>query len=92
MELNLRQAWAKTPCRWSSRSDLCSCAFSVYDKTYELKKRHNIKIDEHILRLELRFGRSKITKMTKGKDWYGQLIELSEQVENSRASFCIGCI
>ena len=40
---------------WTIENQSQSCAFSVYDKTYELKKRHNIKIDEHILRLELRF-------------------------------------
>ena len=72
---------------WTIENQSQSCAFSVYDKTYELKKRHNIKIDEHILRLELRFGRSKITKMTKAKDWYGQLIELSKQVEKQQSKF-----
>ena len=56
-------------------------------KRMSSKKRHNIKIDEHILRLELRFGRSKITKMTKAKDWYGQLIELSKQVEKQQSKF-----
>ena len=72
---------------WTIENQSQSCAFSVYDKTYELKKRHNIKIDEYILRLELRFGRSKITKITKAKDWYGQLIELSEQVEKQQSKF-----
>ncbi|RGC56125.1 hypothetical protein DXA92_09735 [Agathobaculum butyriciproducens] len=72
---------------WTIENKSKSCAFSVYDKSYELEKRHNIKIDEHILRLELRFGRSKITKMTKAKDWYGQLIELSKQVEKQQSKF-----
>ena len=72
---------------WTIENQSQSCAFSVYDKTYELKKRHNIKIDEHILRLELRFKRSKITKITKAKDWYGQLIELSKQVEKQQSKF-----
>ena len=72
---------------WTIENQSQSCAFSVYDKTYELKKRHNIKINEHILRLELQFKRSKITKITKAKDWYGQLIELSEQVEKQQRKF-----
>ena len=61
---------------WTIENKSKSCAFSVYDKSYELEKRHDIKIDEHILRLELRFGRSKITKLTKSKDWESQLVEL----------------
>ena len=77
---------------WTIENKSKSCAFSVYDKTYELEKRHDIVIDEHILRLELRFERSKITKLTKSKDWESQLIELGSQVENSSISFCIGCI
>ena len=72
---------------WTIENQSQSCAFSVYDKTYELKKRHNIKINEHILRLELQFKRSKITKITKAKDWYGQLIELSKQVEKQQSKF-----
>ena len=42
---------------WTIENKSKSCAFSVYDKTYELEKRHHIVIDDHILRLELRFGR-----------------------------------
>ena len=72
---------------WTIENQSQSCAFSVYDKTYELEKRHAIKISEHILRLELQFKRSKITKITKAKDWYGQLIELSEQVEKQQHKF-----
>lgn len=54
---------------WTIENKSKSCDFSVYDKSYELEKRHHIVIDEHILRLELRFGRSKITRLTKSKDW-----------------------
>ena len=72
---------------WTIETKSQSCAFSVYDKTYELKKRHDIKINEHILRLELRFGRSKITKITKATDWCSQLIELSKQVEKQQRKF-----
>ncbi|WP_455560077.1 hypothetical protein, partial [Agathobaculum hominis] len=72
---------------WTIENKSKSCAFSVYDKSYELEKRHDIKIDEYILRLELRFGRSKITKLTKAKDWESQLIELGSQVENQQHKF-----
>ena len=72
---------------WTIENKSKSCAFSVYDKSYELEKRHDIKIDEHILRLELRFGRSKITKLTKAKDWESQLIELGSQVEKQQHKF-----
>ena len=72
---------------WTIENKSKSCAFSVYDKSYELEKRHDIKIDEHILRLELRFGRSKITKLTKSKDWESQLVELGSQVEKQQHKF-----
>ena len=72
---------------WTIENKSKSCAFSVYDKSYELEKRHHIVIDDHILRLELRFGRSKITKLTKAKDWESQLIELGSQVENQQHKF-----
>ena len=72
---------------WTIENQSQSCAFSVYDKTYELEKRHNIAIDEHILRLELRFDRSKITKLTKAKDWESQLIELGSQIEKQQHKF-----
>ncbi len=42
---------------------------------------------ESVLRLELRFGRSKITKLTKSKDWESQLVELGSQVENQQHKF-----
>ena len=72
---------------WTIENKSKSCAFSVYDKSYELEKRHHIVIDDRILRLELRFGRSKITKLTKAKDWESQLIELGSQVENQQHKF-----
>ena len=72
---------------WTIENQSKSCAFSVYDKSYELEKRHDIFIDEHILRLELRFGRSKITKLTKAKDWEASLSKLGSQVEISSISF-----
>ena len=53
----------------------------------KLEKRHNIVIDDRILRLELRFGRSKITRLTKSKDWESQLVELGSQVENQQHKF-----
>ena len=72
---------------WTIENKSKSCAFSVYDKSYELEKRHNIVIDEHILRLELRFGRSKITKLITSKDWESQLIEFGSQVEKQQQKF-----
>ena len=75
---------------WTIENKSKSCAFSVYDKSYELEKRHDIFIDEHILRLELRFGRSKITKITKitkVKDWESQLVELGSQIEKQQHKF-----
>ena len=79
---------SKVPISIRGRSRISlKVAFSIYDKSYELEKRHDIKIDEHILRLELRFGRSKITKLTKAKDWESQLIELGSQVEKQQHKF-----
>lgn len=72
---------------WTVENKSKSCAFSVYDKSYELEKRHHIVIDDRILRLELRFGRSKITKLTAAKDWESQLVELGSQVENQQHKF-----
>ena len=56
-----------------------SCAFSVYDKAYELKKRHKVKINAHILRLELRLSRKRICKLCHETDWDKQLLELFEK-------------
>ena len=72
---------------WTITNKSKSCTFSAYDKTYELEKRHHIVINEHILRLELRFGRSKIIKITKVKDWESQLIEFGSQVEKQQQKF-----
>ena len=72
---------------WTVENKSKSCAFSVYDKSYELEKRHHIVIDDRILRLELRFGRSKITKLTKSKDWESQLVEFGSQIEKQQHKF-----
>ena len=56
-----------------------SCAFSVYDKAYELKKRHKVKIKEHILRLELRLSRKRIGQLCRETVWDKQLLELHEK-------------
>ena len=72
---------------WTIENKSKSCAFSVYDKSYELEKRHHIVIDDRILRLELRFGRSKITKLTKSKDWESQLAEFGSQIEKQQHKF-----
>lgn len=72
---------------WTIENKSKSCAFSVYDKAYELRKRHDIDISEHILRLELRFGRAKLTKITRSKDWEEQLIELGSEAEKQLHKF-----
>lgn len=56
-----------------------SCAFSVYDKAYELKKRHKVKINAHILRLELRLSRKRICKLCHEIAWDKQLLELHKK-------------
>ena len=56
-----------------------SCAFSVYDKTYELKARHDMEIEDSILRIELRLERKAIKKKTASTTWEEQLIELFEK-------------
>lgn len=56
-----------------------SCAFSVYDKAYELKKRHKVKIKAHILRLELKLSRKRICKLCHETDWDKQILELFEK-------------
>lgn len=72
---------------WTIENKSKSCAFSVYDKAYELRKRHDIAISEHILRLELRFGRAKLTKITRSKNWETQLVELCAQTEKKQKKF-----
>ena len=64
-----------------------SCAFSVYDKTYELKARHDIKIKDSILRIELRLERKAIKKKTKGDTWEEQLLGLFEKQETIMDKF-----
>lgn len=56
-----------------------ACSFCVYDKTYELAKRHHIMIDDEILRFELRLTRNRIRQLTECKIWDHQLLELYEQ-------------
>lgn len=50
--------------------------FCVYNKTYELKKRHKIDISDNILRLELRLSRKAIPKKYKNKSWTDELLNL----------------
>ena len=64
-----------------------SCAFSVYDKTYELKTRHDIEIEDSILRIELRLERKAIKKKTKGDTWEEQLLGLFEKQETIMDKF-----
>ena len=62
---------------WTIRNK--SCAFSVYDKTYELKTRHDMKIEDNILRIELRLERKAIQKKVSSSAWDDQLLELFEK-------------
>ena len=64
-----------------------SCAFSVYDTTYELKARHDMKIEDSILRIELRLERKAIKKKTKGDTWEEQLLGLFEKQETIMDKF-----
>lgn len=61
--------------------------FSVYDKSYELEKRHGIKLEEHILRKELRLGRDRIRQLTKSSSWEGQLAELIKKQDKLMDKF-----
>lgn len=56
-----------------------SCAFSVYDKTYELEKRHKVQINQYILRLELRLKRKRIHQCTTSNHWEKQILECSKK-------------
>ena len=67
-----------------------SCAFSVYDKTYELKARHAMKIKDSILRMELRLERKAIKKRTAGNAWEEQLLELYEKQQGLTRKFLHG--
>ncbi len=62
-------------------------AFSAYDKTYELRKRHGVEIPDEILRLELRLERKRIRQLTKSKTWEEQLVELYEQHDRQFSRF-----
>ena len=62
-------------------------AFSVYDKTYELRKRHGVEIQDEILRLELRFERKRIRQLTQSQAWEEQLAELYEQHDRQFSRF-----
>ena len=53
-----------------------SRVFCVYNKTYELKKRHEIDISDNILRLELRLSRKSMPKKYKSKSWIDELFKL----------------
>ena len=50
--------------------------FCVYNKTYELKKRHQIDISDNILRLELRLSRKAMPQKYKNKSWTNELLNL----------------
>lgn len=73
--------------RYSWTINCKSSEFSVYNKTYELKKRHNIEIEDQILRLELRMGRKRVLQVTKKSDWEGQLAELCGKADSYLDSF-----
>ena len=62
-------------------------AFSAYDKTYQLRKRHGVEIPDEILRLELRLERKRIRQLTKSKTWEEQLVELYEQHDRQFSRF-----
>lgn len=64
-----------------------SCAFSVYDKTYELARRHNVNVEDPILRRELRLERKRVTRLTKKNGWEQQLEELLANQEKIMGKF-----
>ena len=64
-----------------------SCEFSVYDKTYELKERHKVQIEEDILRFEFRLMRKRIRQCTKSKHWEEQLLEISKKQDKLTNDF-----
>ena len=64
-----------------------NCEFSSYNKTYELNKRHNIKISDNILRLELRLRRDRICKLCKCKCWKEQLNKLYKSSDKILSKF-----
>ena len=71
----------------SRRNISLSTAFSVYDKTYELAARHEIDIEDHILRLELRIERKRIRQLAPKGSWEDQLQELIKQQSKQMDKF-----
>lgn len=61
--------------------------FCVYNKTYELKNRHNIDTDDNILRLELRLYRKAMNKKYKENSWTHELLNLYSDYEKLIDSF-----
>ena len=72
---------------WTIRNKSQTTAFSVYDKTYELAVRHEIDIDEQILRLELRLERKRIRQLAPKGSWENQLRELIKQGSKQMGKF-----
>jgi len=64
-----------------------SCAFAVYDKTYELAKRHKENISESILRVELRLMRKRIKQLTKKDKWEDQIQKLLKNQDDILTKF-----
>lgn len=64
---------------WTISNKSRTAAFSVYDKSYELAARHEIDIEDHILRLELRIERKRIRQLAPNGSWEYQLRELVRQ-------------
>lgn len=59
----------------------------MHDKAYELKKRHKVKIKEHILRLELQLSRKRICKLCHDAAWNKHLLELYEKQDDKLDKF-----
>ncbi|WP_243114387.1 hypothetical protein [Agathobaculum sp. Marseille-P7918] len=53
----------------------------------QLKKRHKVKIKEHILRLELRLSRKRICKLCHDAAWNKHLLELYEKQDDKLDKF-----
>ncbi len=64
-----------------------SCAFAVYDKTYELAKRHKENVPESILRVELRLMRKRVKQLTKKDKWEDQILELLKNQDDILSKF-----
>lgn len=63
------------------------CAFSVYDKSWELATRHDVVIGEHILRQELRLERKRIRQLTDTQNWWDQLVDIYEEQDKQLDKF-----